>query len=355
MSGAITIDDEDTANKGGGDKQALVVDTDDTLAPDDAAALAATQQALTAAQQRESDARRQAAAVQNENARLRDLAARERQRSTVDQKAVWAQSIESADNEIKAAKQAKKAARESGDVDAEVDADEILAAAIARKNHAAVQLATLGETAPDQTSDRTVTPQAQPQAEQWTPTPRAQQWFQDHPRFNNDPGYKATAIAVHNHMASQGLTEAANPDQYFATLNSELAKIYGDNHGAPPGADTMSGNRGGNGGGNGGSHAAPPNRGGGNAGSTQVLPLASNLGQIRVQYRQDGSIARASFIDQNTRENMDEGAKVCFPEEYQKDPRAAVNKYTIEQIKIAEEIKRGGNAGLVYGEGGTFR
>lgn len=347
MSATITIDNE--AGDEGVKPGAQITIDEGTLAPDDAAALADTKRALNQTTQQLTAAQQERQQTQNENARLRDQAARERQGRAADRKAVWAQAVESADAELTAAKANKRMARDAGDVDAEMNAEEAIAAAGWRKADAAGKLAALAEE-PEPTTER----QAPQRQQTQVPSPRVQQFFVDHSRMNTDEGYKRTAIAVHDRLEAAGVTEATDPERYFGTIHAELSKVYGDNHSAHSGADTTMRSNSGNGG-NRGSEAAPSNRGGGNSSASQVITLASGLGKVRVQHRQDGTIARLAFLDQASRENMDEGAKICYPSEYSKDPQAAIAAYTAEQVKIAQEIAMGSNAGLVVGEGGTFR
>lgn len=335
----------------------IVVDmdtgVDDGLAPGDADAIKQARDALEAANQQAAAARAATQQAQTENARLRDAALRERAGRATDRKAMLAQAVETADAEIKSALSAKRIAREAGDIEAENDADEVLASARYRKNHAAGELAQLGDAPTSEpTSDRTA-PQQGGGQQQWTPSPRARQWMNEHPEFDEKGGYHAAAVEIHNRLAHAGITEASG-EIYFNMLNAGLSAQFGENHGrkgAPMNETRPNG-------GDRGANAAPSNRGGANgSGAMKLLPLASGLGQVRVQYRQDGTIARASFVDQNTRENMEEGAKVCYPEQYQdeKTRKAAIDRYTVEQIKIAEQNARGENTGLIYGEGGTFR
>lgn len=299
------------------------------------------------------EAETRASAATNENANLRNQLARERAGRHTDRRAVLGQSVQGADSEIRSALAAKRAARESGDLDAEDKADEALQSARFRKHQAESELVGLPKDAPEPTSENMRPADNQPRA----PSQRLQQWLADHPRFNSDQQYKQSALDLHNLLAGQGVTETGNPDEYYRRINHGLSMVYGQDHGQTPGnGDTpMAGSRG-SGIGTGGntSTAGVPSRGSGNSGAVRTVELMSNLGSLIVQSRQ-GSKPVIRFADERTRENMLEGASACWPAQYAKDPSATLTRYVEAQLQIAREREAGGNGGVQVTEGVTLR
>lgn len=308
----------------------------------DAEALASAQRALEQANQQRDAAQQSAARTQAENAALRDQQARAARDSAVSRKAVLAQAVEAADADLARANQALETAGEAGDWKAVAAAQQQIATATYRKSQASGELATL---------DARGTPQPQPTAPQpqgsgYVPDSRARQWMDAHPRFDADPGYKATALALHAEAAQ---AFGAGTDGYYNHLNSGLARVYGDDHGQLPGGQQMPQNQGGST-----STAAPTNRGGGGSQSGTFKAVQTGLGTVNVQRTQGGGM-RISFPDASVRENMEEGAKVCLPGQWAKDPAKALAEYVGEQVRIAEERAGGGSAGHVEGDGRIWR
>jgi hypothetical protein len=176
--------------------------------------------------------------------------------------------------------------------------------------------------------------------------------------MDSDPEYQATAVMAHNQALRRGIQ--AESDAYFEHVNRVINAAYPDDaaRGEPNGGQPMPGNRdqgnGGdraNGGGNGGGHASsagPSNRGG----SQQQggwKPIKTGLGTVNVS--EAGGRTRISFPDASVRDNMEEGAQVCDPVGWNKDPAKALAEYTFEQIRIAREIESGASANLIIGEG----
>jgi hypothetical protein len=314
----------------------------------DAEALQAAQRALEQANQRATAQEAAARAAHSENARLRDQQARQARASITDRKAVLAQATEAADTDLSRAKMALKAAYDAGDPEAMGAAQEAIASATYRKSQAAGELATIDARLQAEPTSGAAAPAGQPQpaAGGYAPDQRARQWMDQHPRFDADPGYKATALALHNEA---GQTHGFGSDAYYNHLNTGLARVYGESHGELPGGQQMQRQDGGNT-----SSAAPTNRGGGGSQSGSFKAVQTGLGVVNVARNQAGGM-RISFADPSVRENMEEGAKICFPGQWAKDPQKALAEYVGEQVRIAEERNGGGTAGMVNGDGAIYR
>lgn len=346
MSATITVDAEqqDDGQRRQVEPNVAVVDT--TPGPSDADAIREAREALdrsnsqlTASQQREASAR-------SEAARARDEAARVSQGRAADQRAVLAQTVETADAELARARIALKSAGEAGDFDAMGSAQEAIASATYRKTHASGQLAALGEPGDQSQQRQQPAPQQNGGA---TPGPRSRQWLTDHPRMDTDREYNATAVMAHSQAVNRGF--APETDQYFDHINRVMDAAYGHGNGGSNGGQReMPGNEGRGSGG----HSGPSNRGGGGSQSGAFKAVKTGLGTLEVSDTAAGGM-RIRRPQGSTLENMEEGAKICYPSEWSKDPAAALATYMGEQIKIAREIEGGGNASLIIGEGNTYR
>lgn len=348
MSATITIDGE--TNDPGTQHQpvakagpAIAIEDAPGSGPSDAEAIRAAQAALAAKDQELSAARNHATAATTDAARARDEAARMARGRVQDQRATLAATIEAADTDIARAKTALRTAGEAGDFDAMGTAQEQISAATYRKNSAQGDLAKIGEAPTGDGQQRQQQMQAPQQQQPNVMGPRSRQWVTEHPRMDTDPVYRGTAVGAHNQAVAQGYT--VESDEYFAHINRVMDATYGGN-GGQNGGHAMAQQRG-----NDTSSAAPSNRGGGGQnGGWKVVK--TGLGQVSVA--ENNGRMRISFPDASVRDNMDEGAKICYPTEYAKDPVAALAMYTGEQIKIAREQDAGGNAGLIIGEGRSY-
>jgi hypothetical protein len=141
--------------------------------------------------------------------------------------------LSSEESRLNAAKAAYRAAREMGDIDAEVSASEEIAAARPRVDALKMEKQRMAaqRQAPQQ-------PNAPQQQAGRIPGPAARAWMDDHPLINSDPAYANAAEAAHNRAIAGG-HEPESPG-YFASINRELESRFGENHGrtaamtAPP-------------------------------------------------------------------------------------------------------------------------
>lgn len=355
MSGAVTIE---SGNAGGGDTNATGaakasgIEIDPHGGPDDLAAIAAAKEAVARAERERDAALAQQMSARSETAQARDQLARERQISVESHRAVAAQAIEAADAQMKRARDALRVAHDTGDSESLAAATEELASARYRKEQASAELQRLGQARQQQPAQNGG---GQQQANVWTPGPRAREWLAAHPRMESDQEYAQTAAMADAQARRRGY--APESDEYFRHVNQVMDGVYGAGHagGAGGGQEPMSGqsrdNRGGNGDRT--SVAAPSHRGGGtqNGGWKDIQ---TGLGILRVQ--ESGGKMKVAFGDDSTRENMEEGAKVCFPGEYAKDPSDAIRQYVEAQIAIFRDQEAGRATGHVpMGEGRTYR
>lgn len=360
MSATITNDaDTDTGNGGGGGRdtgpQVTIVTAADDATPTDQAALETTRRALADRDAQIAQANAAARAAQTDAARHRDEAARLRARSVSDRRAVLGQAIETADSDLAAARVARRTAREAGDYEAENTAEEQITSALMRKQQAQTDLAAMGEPTSGATTDQ---PAGGNGGQATPPSPVTAKWLNDHPRFYQDPGYQRTAMAVHAQLAQQGITDINNPEAYIQTIEQELTKVYGQNHGHMPN----------NGGGavndrtDHTSSAAPSRGAGGNGGAgggnSGVVTLIHGLGQVRVRDLPNGGMQMSWLPNDGgkTRDNMEEGAKLTYPDQFATNPQQAIARYTQRQIEIARDYANsGGGFGAIPGEGGVLR
>lgn len=258
---------------------------------------------------------------------------------TQDQQTVVAQALEAAKESQQSSRLALRAAREAGDIDAEMSATEALSAASFRAAQAEAELARIK-----------AAPAPVPPVQTGTtdgPTPAAQRWMDEHPRYHTDAVYAGAAIGAHNDAIRRGM--AAGSEAYIDHIERTMTSIYGEGHGvaetgAPPVRPANGGNRDMTPPASRGNGAVPPSRsGGGSNGGWQTIK--SDLGELLVQKRSDGTMG-VRFGNSTSEANFKEGAETC---------RMSLADYVKEQVDIHDEIAAGGNAGLVYGDGRSFR
>ena len=144
--------------------------------------------------------------------------------------ALVAAAIENAKSELGAAKAALKVARDSGDIDAETNALAAISGAAAREANAKAELATFQNTDETSTAGRMTEPggdTTQRPIENTNIPSRSQAWIGAHPRFNTDPAYKSHMLAEHYRLEGLGVTPAASPDKYYASLDAHAARLEG--------------------------------------------------------------------------------------------------------------------------------
>ena len=289
---------------------------------------------------------RRAAAVATQRQQAAELALQQSQADRIiDHGAVLAATVESAKSEQAAARTAMRAAREIGDIEAEMEATETRSAATHRLTQASGELAQVR--AITQNSRRN---QPAPVQQQSGRSAEAQAWLDSHPAFNSDLAYRGVAIEAHNDALRFGLSEGSRA--YVDHIDRIMEETYGEGHGqtaAPPrqpprSQQDMSG-RNGRAGDRTGS-ALPPSRGGGGGGGgwEKVSTILTPGTPLLVQ-NQGGGKMTVKFSSHTQQADFQEGADAC---------KMSLNDYVLDQISIAKEIASGGNGDLVVGEGQTF-
>ncbi len=293
--------------------------------------LADSQKAIEEKDRQVAEAQRQAREAQTQAARARDEAARANMARAGDRAAAVASAVETAKADQATAKAAKRAARDAGDIDAEMQADELFASASYRLNQATGELAWLEQ------QGKQARPQGQPQPQQPAMSDEARAWIEAHPQFHTDDDYKAVAEGAHN-----AAVRAGHPDGspgYIPYINKVMERFYGPDHGqggAPlqrgnPDMNTRRSDST--------SSAGPSNRGGGGGGARGGT-VNTPLGPLHVTEAADGKVRIQ--IPQADRADWDEAASVN---------QMSVAEYAYEQVKIARELAAGGDAGWVRGDG----
>lgn len=319
-----------------------IIASGDTMSPE--VALADSRQQLQSKDREVAEARRVAReATQREQAAQAEVA-RARESQVVDRQAVVAQAIETAKAEQSSARQALKTAQETGDADAMADAVEALSGASTRFNQATGELAWL-KTQPKSA--------ATPQQNQHTPTPAAQKWLDEHPRYHSDEAYRSTAEGAHNAALRAG--KAAGSDAYIQHIDQIMERVYGAGHGQsddgmtqPEEARPMNNQQR-----RPAPSAVPPSRNSGGSGGGWKT-IKTELGDLLVQDRPDGTRG-VRFPNAKVESDFKEGAMLDkrashSPEAFKK----ALAEYTNDHIKIAEEIAEGGTGDLIRGDGRTY-
>ena len=126
--------------------------------------------------------------------------------------------------EIDKAKTAYKAAYESGDPDALVNAQEQLSALQAEKLK-------YESFKPQPRQQQTPQPQAQPQYQQQTPQPprpdeRALEWAKNNDWFEKDPEMTGYAYGLHEKLVKSGIDPRS--DQYYSEIDDAVRRVFPD-------------------------------------------------------------------------------------------------------------------------------
>lgn len=276
-------------------------------------------------------------------ARQREQTARQeadqaRQTQHQDRQAIVAQALEGAKSEQTAARATLKAAREAGDVDAEMGAVETLSAATYRVTQASAELEAMK-----------AQPRPQPQRTQQSApriSDRAQQWLNEHPRYNADMPYRALAQYAHNEAIGQG--HSAESQDYIDHIERVLTAQYGQDHGQVPRPQTQRGREevpADRGRGPSAQDGVPPSRGsGGGNGGFSAVKTVLHKDPVMVQKGANGAM-RIRFSSTEQRKDFQEGADTC---------RMSLGDYVLDHINVADEIARGESGDLVRGEGAKF-
>lgn len=301
---------------------------DETLSPEAALADSARQlqdrdRAVAEERRRARDAEQRARAAEAE-------AANARVARVTDHQAIVGQAIEGAKAEQQSARLAKRAAREAGDIDAEMAADEALGTATFRLSQATAELEALKRQ-----------PVQQPQRQAGR-SAAAQQWLDEHPRFNTDRKYRGAAAEAHSEAIRAGNPEGSQ--EYVDYIDNIMRQEFGENHGREDQPDR--GQQPMNNPGRAASTTVPPSRGSGGQTQGGFRPVKTLLDQepLHVQ-RQPGGGMRIRFASARQQADFEEGAATC---------RMSLADYVQDQIRIVEEREAGGTGDLVTGEGARF-
>ena len=281
---------------------------------------------------READQRRQAAEAE---------VVRAKETQAIDRQTVVAQALEAARSEQTAAKLAIRTAREAGDVDAELSAQESFQGATYRIAQANGELEYL------KAQPR---PTAQPQ--RTGRTADSQRWLDDHPRFNTDRKYRGVAIDAHNEAPAAGNPEGSR--EYVDFIDRVMTQEFGEGHGQIDSGEQQGERAPMNNSRRAAPTAVPPSRGAGGGGTGGWKTERTLLGDVLVQDRSDGTRG-IRFTSPKVQSDFEEGAMLDkrasrSPEDF----RRALAEYANEQVEIAREIAAGGNGDLVIGEGRSY-
>ena len=137
------------------------------------------------------------------------------------QTALLEQARKNAANETDAAKRAYKAAYESGDADAVVDAQELLANAKIKSDRLAnYKLPALqDEETPVQNEVARTAPAVQVDG-------RADEWQKANTWFGTDDEMTSLALGLHNKLVKQGVSPQS--DEYYETINARMRQVFPD-------------------------------------------------------------------------------------------------------------------------------
>lgn len=266
-----------------------------------------------------------------------------RQQQSTDRKAALGEAITAAKAEKEAAAAAYRAAREAGDIDAEIAAQDRMSTAGARFANATAELATLNAAPPAAVPQRPATGQ---------PSPEAQAWMDAHPRLLDDRDYANYALLMDRKATSRGGHKAGS-QAYVDYIEREMIAEFGPNHaqegsrGRPMPAGERENYQ------DGGDVSAPTNSGGGPRSGARVVRYP--IGDMNVRPGRDGGLSvtyRASYgkSEGEVERDYEEAAKTNFPKIWEKDKAQALGMYLQECINASDE----GMTDLKIGDGRTW-
>lgn len=289
---------------------------------DPSQALAESRRQMQDTERRLAEERRLRSAAEQNARQATAQAATARQ---TDRQAVLQSAITGAEGEINGAEAAYRAAREAGDVDAELVAQRALNTASARLQQAQGELAWTKQQAQN----------APQQPGQPGPSEAAQAWLDAHPLYFQDDEYQAMAHVADKRALAAG--HKGGSESYVAAVEKFMADKYGEGHGQiggdPPQMKTPSRDRGG--------ELAPTRRatpGGNNGGYKEaVIPKFGKIG-YREEAGQKGFQRRVRFASAEQRATLEEFANVN---------KMSFDDYVNDLILCHEE----GHTDLIHGDG----
>ena len=251
--------------------------------------------------------------------------------------------LEAAKNAQKTAATAIRTARESGDVEAEISAQEQLADATWKLNSATAEADYLRRVEAQRPQQRTQQPA-------YAPSDAARRWLEDHPAFETDEDSRAVAEGAHNAALRAGHAEGS--EAYVNFIDQKCEKIFGAGHGRgqsqqrQPGAGAsnkeaagMDEYRGAGG------ASAPPSRDSGSRGGGWRT-VETAMGPVQVLDKPGGGL-RVRFSSTEQLANATEGASWT--------PGMSIEEFMQHQIDEAAEVSRGQRGTLQFGEGRTYK
>lgn len=287
--------------------------------------------------------------VQERNARIRaeQEAANSRREAVTaratqltDRQAIVAQALEGAKSEQLAARASLRSARESGDLDQEMAASELLSAATFRLTQASTELDALKRVQPQATAGDQRQQQTQQDAS--APSPEAQDWLDKHPRYKVDLVYRGAANEAHLEAIRLGLDEGGR--DYIDHIENTMVANFGDDHGrvrAPNNGGNRDVDQGGRRSPGAQDGLSPGRRSSGNANG--FSPVKTVLLKDAIQVKRENGALRVR-MSREQEDQMREGAETCH---------MSLEDYIEDQIAIASERSEGGTGDLIDITGGN--
>ena len=253
--------------------------------------------------------------------------------------------LEAGKSEVSAAKVAYAAAREAGDVAAEIAAQELLSSGNFKVQEANRELEWLKGQA-----DRAKMPAA-PEPEEYKPSAAAQRWLDEHPRFNADDDYRAAAEGLHGRALAAGKPNGSQ--EYVDYIEAGMTRLFGEGHGQAGGGRSKNVDRSDDQPLRGGEGMRPSGGGSSDGGAwrTARIPLGHMGGVAIVKYRGPPENRRIQFTKPEDMDNFKEGAAVSYRALYERDPNRAIADYVNDHIAAHDE----GYSDMKTGDGQGYR
>jgi len=129
------------------------------------------------------------------------------------------------ESQIEAVKEKLKAAVSAGDVDSQIQANELLARLAAENERYKVRQKQLAD---EEESYNAQSQQAQPtppqQQEQVTPDPKAQKWLAKNTWFAESTAMRETALSIHSELVQEGFDVSS--DEYYSEIDKRIREEF---------------------------------------------------------------------------------------------------------------------------------
>lgn len=129
------------------------------------------------------------------------------------------------ESQIEAVKEKLKAAVSAGDVDSQIQANELLARLAAENERYKVRQKQLAD---EEESYSEQSQQAQPapsqQQEQVTPDPKAQKWLAKNTWFAESTAMRETALSIHSELVQEGFDVSS--DEYYSEIDKRIREEF---------------------------------------------------------------------------------------------------------------------------------